>query len=72
MKTQVDGALPREATTLGENRAVAAMLREAADLLHAQGANPFRVGAYRRAAETLTRLGSPVREIFDDAGREGL
>ena len=31
-------------------------LREAADLLHAQGANPYRVAAYRKAADTIGRL----------------
>ena len=39
-----------------ENQQVAAQLREAAALLQAQGANPFRVGAYRKAADTLARL----------------
>ncbi len=52
-----------------ENRAIAAKLREAADLLQAQGANPFRVGAYRKAADTLVK---PVRRLFDDKGREEL
>jgi len=55
-----------------ENRAIAAKLREAADLLQAQGANPFRVGAYRKAADTLSRLEAPIRALFDDRGREGL
>jgi DNA polymerase/3'-5' exonuclease PolX len=31
-------------------------LREAADVLEQQGANPFRVGAYRRAQETVAQL----------------
>ena len=30
-------------------------LREAADLLQAQGANPYRVAAYRKAADTVNR-----------------
>ena len=55
-----------------ENRAIAAKLREAADLLLAQGANPFRVGAYRKAADTLAQLAEPVRRLFDEGGREGL
>jgi hypothetical protein len=57
---------------LSENRRVATLLREAADLLVAQGANPFRAGAYRRAADTLARLDAPVRALFDERGREGL
>jgi DNA polymerase (family 10) len=55
-----------------ENQQVAAQLREAAALLHAQGANPFRVSAYRKAADTLARLDQPVRRIFDAGGRAGL
>ena len=35
------------------NQKIADKLRELADLLEQQGANPFRVGAYRRAAETV-------------------
>lgn len=55
-----------------ENQQVAAQLREAAALLHAQGANPFRVGAYRKAADTLARLDRPVRRIFESGGRAEL
>jgi hypothetical protein len=56
----------------GENARIADELREAADLLHAQGANPFRVAAYRKAADTVARLDRPVRAIFEESGREGL
>jgi DNA polymerase/3'-5' exonuclease PolX len=38
------------------NREIAARLREAADLLEHQGANPFRLQAYRRAAATAENL----------------
>lgn len=55
-----------------ENQQVAAQLREAAALLHAQGANPFRVGAYRKAADTVARLDRPVRSLFDAGGRAEL
>jgi hypothetical protein len=55
-----------------ENQQVAAQLREAAGLLHAQGANPFRVGAYRKAADTVARLDRPVRSLFDTGGRAEL
>jgi hypothetical protein len=55
-----------------ENQQIAAQLREAADLLQAQGANPFRAAAYRKAAETVAQLDRPVRAIFDSAGRAGL
>ena len=55
-----------------ENRAIAARLREAEALLDAQGANPFRIGAYRKAAETVERLDEPVRALFDREGIDGL
>ena len=55
-----------------ENQQIATQLREAAALLEAQGANPFRVGAYRKAADTLVRLDRPVRRIFDAGGRAEL
>jgi hypothetical protein len=62
----------RAGEPMTENQSLAARLREAADLLQAQRANPFRVAAYRRAAGTLEQLEEPVRHIFDAAGREGL
>jgi hypothetical protein len=55
-----------------ENRRIAMLLREAADLLADQGGNPFRVGAYRRAADTLERLPEPVRALFEAKGRDAL
>lgn len=55
-----------------ENQQIADRLREAATLLEAQGANPFRAGAYRKAATTLAGLARPVREIFDADGVTGL
>lgn len=55
-----------------ENQRIAAQLREAAYRLQAQGANPFRVDAYRRAAERIAGLARPLREVFDAQGRRGL
>ncbi len=60
------------ATLLEENLQIAAQLGEAAGLLRAQGANPFRSAAYQRAAEVLAQVDRPVREIFDTRGRAGL
>jgi Holliday junction resolvasome RuvABC DNA-binding subunit len=54
------------------NQKVADKLREAADLLHQQGANPFRVGAYRRAAETVAGLQRDLRDIVRAEGIDGL
>jgi len=59
-------------STRAENQDIAQRLREAADLLQAQGANPFRVGAYRKAADELERLQRGLREIFDAEGAAGL
>jgi predicted flap endonuclease-1-like 5' DNA nuclease len=56
----------------GGNREIAAQLRAAADLLRAQGANPFRVAAYERAADAVAQFPRPLREVFDQDGRAGL
>jgi putative hydrolase len=54
------------------NGLVAARLEEAADLLNRQGANEFRVRAYRRGAETLRGMAAPVAEVLASAGVDGL
>lgn len=54
------------------NLTIAANLREVADLLAQQGANPFRVNAYRRAADTVETLPADVNEILEKEGVEGL
>ncbi len=58
--------------TVSENQLVAEQLREFAGLLQAQGANPFRVAAYRKAADAVQRCEQPLREMFDRDGRDGL
>jgi DNA polymerase (family X) len=54
------------------NRRVAERLREAAELLEEQQANPFRVAAYRRAAETVAGLDDDVAALLEREGIEGL
>jgi hypothetical protein len=54
------------------NRQVAQRFDEVATLLGEQGANPFRVGAWRRAAATLRALERPVDEILEREGLPGL
>lgn len=54
------------------NQEIADKLRQAADLLQHQGANPFRVGAYRRAADTVSGLAEGVDDIIRRDGIEGL
>jgi predicted flap endonuclease-1-like 5' DNA nuclease len=55
-----------------ENQAVARKLREVALLLEEQGANRFRVRAYRTAADTLERLHTPVSQVVQQQGTDGL
>lgn len=55
-----------------DNVQVAEWLRQAAELLQAQGANPFRVGAYRKAADTVDRFNGSLRALFAMKGRDGL
>ena len=54
------------------NFRIARRLEEVAQILEAQGGNPFRVQAYRRAAETLRRLPRPAEEILRQEGEPGL
>jgi putative hydrolase len=54
------------------NRFAASLLRECASLLEQQNANPFRVNAYRRAAQTLESLPEDARTIVAEHGLEGL
>lgn len=54
------------------NTEVANRLDSIAELLETQDANPFRVQAYRNAAETLRNLKQSVHEILEAEGMEGL
>ena len=59
------------------NRKIAAVLERLADLLEAQDANPFRVRAYREAAQTIRRTNEKLAEyvrqdrIDDNHGYSG-
>ncbi len=57
---------------LPENAGIASRLDEVAAILEEHGANPFRVGAYRRAASVLRDLPTPVSRILAEKGLEGL
>ena len=52
--------------------AIGRALAKVADLLLAQGANRFRAGAYRQAAESLQKLEQPVWQVYQNRGLEGL
>ncbi len=54
------------------NAIVADRLREAADLLEQQNANPFRVRAYRSAADTVARLDQDIEPLAEEGGAEAL
>jgi hypothetical protein len=54
------------------NERAAGQLLECAELLRQQKANPFRINAYRRAAETLRSLDRDARFILDEEGADGL
>ncbi len=52
------------------NSQIADVFEEIADLLEFQGANPFRVRAYRNAARTIRDLTEPVTAIIADPTRQ--
>ena len=52
-----------------ENAEVARILGEIADLLEIEGANPFRIRAYRGAARTVSELPEPVAAMACDPER---
>jgi DNA polymerase (family 10) len=51
-----------------ENVEIAKTFEEVADLLEIQGANPFRVRAYRNAARTIGTLNTPVASMLEAGG----
>lgn len=54
------------------NREIADTLEELAELLDAQGANPFRVKAYRAAARVIAGWPEPVAGVADVAALPGV
>lgn len=61
-----------EAARCSENQDLAERLGRIASLLEAQDANPFRVSAYRRAADTVRACAEPLVEVYLRDGVEGL
>ena len=53
-----------------ENLEVAQVFEEVADLLEIQGANPFRVRAYRNAARTIRDLSESLADICANSDRK--
>lgn len=55
-----------------QNKIIASRLREIGRLLEQQGANPFRVAAYRKAADSVEGLQQNIALILKTEGFEGL
>jgi len=76
MKTTLDrrAGRPQPPGTLAQspNLEIASRLDEVAQIFVEQGANRFRVQAYRNAANVIRRLPSSVADIFAEDGIEGL
>jgi DNA polymerase (family 10) len=49
-----------------ENIEVARVLNDVADLLEIKGSNPFRIRAYRNAAQVIAEWGTPLRTLVLD------
>ena len=64
--------MPDAPTAPARNLDIAERFREAAALLEAQDASPFRVRAYRQGAATLSQLDRPVAAVYDEGGRDAL
>ncbi len=70
--------MPEKASKAGlqaeppSNEQIAQQLERIAELLEGQDANPFRIQAYRRAAETLRGLDEPAHAILAREGIAGL
>lgn len=63
---------PGRAPAQPDNPSIAQALREMAVLLEAQGDNPYRIAAYRHAADTVEQLPRPVRDLHAQEGEAGL
>ena len=63
---------PTDSSDQISNADIAKAMLEVADLLEAQQANPFRINAYRNAAETLKELPKSATNILATEGIQGL
>ena len=62
-RNRPDGSDAGKVRRTSANAEVARIFREVADLLEVQGANTFRIRAYRTAARTIEELSQPVEEL---------
>ena len=49
-----------------DNRSVASVFYEIADLMEINGDDSFRIRSYRRAAEAVEALGAPIADLVAD------
>jgi DNA polymerase (family 10) len=49
-----------------ENAEIARVLQDVADLLEIKGSNPFRIRAYRNAAQVVAEHGAPLRKSVEE------
>ena len=66
----IDGR--RQYDLIGPNNQIADKLDQASDILVAQGADPFRITAYRRAAESIRGLETDLGAIAEKGGRKAI
>ena len=64
--------LTRKSASERSNGWIAERLRQAASLLAAQDANPFRVAAYHRAGDAIEALDADVRSVAEAGGHTAL
>jgi Holliday junction resolvasome RuvABC DNA-binding subunit len=65
--------VPEQVTaTPRSNAPIAGKLRQAADILAAQQADPFRVAAYRRAADAILACPHDLADLLAKGGRDAL
>lgn len=66
------GAAATEGSQARTNAVIAGKLRQAADILAAQAADPFRVRAYRNAAQSLAALSDDIGVVAERGGRKAI
>jgi DNA polymerase (family 10) len=71
-KNQRDHQRKSPSMTKPTNKEVAKVLRHIAELLEAQGADPFRINAYRKAAAQIKGMDRSVSKIESEGGAEAL
>ena len=71
-QNQLDAPQTYRRSASSPNIEIADRLDEVASIFAEQGANRFRIQAYRRAANVLRRLSRSVADIFAEQGIEGL